>query len=149
MAVVSFDYPTWETQYPMFSATVDADAAAFAFSLAELVCDNTDTSIVTKEDQRQKLLYMATAHICQIYYGSSLQPVSPLVGRVSGATEGSVTIQTDYGQQSASAAWWNQTKWGALFWAATNMFRRGFCVPDPGRYLGTGPAYLPGQLWRR
>lgn len=149
MAAVSFIYATWKAQYPMFDATVNETAATFAFSLAELVCDNSDASVITDPTQRTALLYMATAHVCQIYYGSTLSPASSLVGRVSDATEGSVSVSTDYGNQSASSAWWNQTKWGAMFWAATNRFRRGFYVPEPGRYLGTGAPFLPGQLWRR
>jgi hypothetical protein len=45
------------------------------------------------------------------------------VGRVSSASEGSVSASMDMGQQSKNAAFWLQTQYGATFWQATAKYR--------------------------
>jgi hypothetical protein len=49
-----------------------------------------------------------------------------MVGRINSATEGSVSITSDYGSAGSggpSEAWYTQTPYGALYWAATAQYR--------------------------
>ena len=58
------------------------------------------------------------------------------VGRVDTATEGSVSVGFAYELPagSAMAAWFNQTKYGALYWMMTAQFRsmKYFVAGDSG-----------------
>ncbi|MCP1217085.1 DUF4054 domain-containing protein [Acetobacter orientalis] len=55
------------------------------------------------------------------------QPV--LVGRITTARMGSLSVQADVGPVAGSQAWWLQTPYGAAFWAATTSLRTALYVP--------------------
>ncbi|WP_281641381.1 DUF4054 domain-containing protein [Acetobacter orientalis] len=55
------------------------------------------------------------------------QPV--LVGRITTARMGSLSVQADAGPVAGSQAWWLQTPYGAAFWAATTSLRIALYVP--------------------
>ncbi|MFT8852533.1 DUF4054 domain-containing protein [Acetobacter orientalis] len=55
------------------------------------------------------------------------QPV--LVGRITTARMGSLSVQADAGPVAGSQAWWLQTPYGAVFWAATTSLRTALYVP--------------------
>jgi hypothetical protein len=74
---------------------------------------------------------LVVAHLAAMRFGVNGQPPSPLVGRISSASEGSVSVSADMAGASASAAWWNQTTYGATAWQATNKYRRATYVPGP------------------
>lgn len=117
--------------------------------MATLYCDNTCNSPVSDNSPggtRETLLYMLTSHITQllaavIVNGQSQAP-SPLVGRINNASEGTVSVSTDM-PQTPNAAWFNQTKYGAMFWQASAPYRTFRYAPKIPRYLGTGPAAGP------
>lgn len=81
------------------------------------------------------LLNMATAHIAALNSPLNGQASSPLVGRITNASEGSVSVQTQFDVPPGSAQWWAQTKYGAAFYAATAQFRVMQYFP--------GPEYIP------
>lgn len=147
MAVVTFDYATWAARYPELQASVSAPLAQAYFNEATLYLDNTNFSIVCDGPRRAALLNMVTAHIAALNAPINGQASSPLVGRITNATEGSVSVATDYGQQSASAAFWVQTKYGAAFWQATAIYRTFRYIAAPS-YRGVGCGY-GGNPWRR
>lgn len=120
--VVVFNYATWSARYPEFSSVQQAKAQQY-FNEAQLYCDNTACSIVTDLCERAILLNQLTAHIAALNAPVNGQPSSPLVGRISGATEGSVSVQAQMDVASGSAQWFNQTKYGAAFWQATAQYR--------------------------
>lgn len=122
MGVVAFDYTAWSARYPEFALTVDAGKAAECFADACIFLDNTDGSAVQDLTVRARLLNMLTAHLAQLSFGSSVQPLSPMVGRVASATQGSVSVQVAYAEPG-SAAWYQQTQYGATYWQATAPFR--------------------------
>lgn len=144
MAVVSFVYADWLGVYPAFTTTVSEPLATSYFGLACLSLDNTDCSPVQDIAARTSLLYMATAHIAQLFSGSAGNPANGLVGRVSSATEGSVSVSTEFANKSASAAWWLQTPWGAMWWQLTAPYRTARYIPGPRPYLGVRPGYGRG-----
>jgi hypothetical protein len=125
--VVTFDYDAWEARYPEF-ATVNQTLATAYFNEATIYLDNTAMSIVQDLTQRAVLLNMLTAHIAAMNSGVGGQAASPLVGRVSQATEGSVSVSAEYDGGTGSA-WYLQTKYGAAYWQATAYLRTFNYVP--------------------
>ncbi len=140
--IVTFNFAQWIARYPEFS-TLNPSLAQAYFNEAGLYCDNTDASPVpadpTTSFPRVNYLWMLTAHIAALNQTGS----SPLVGRISSASEGSVSVQTENNYPPGTPQWYQQTKYGAAFWAATGRFRSMFykqqCTvypPVPGNPLG-------------
>lgn len=135
MAVVTFNVDTFREIYPEFSNVSDT-VLSFLFTEATILLNNTDSSKVTDVTVREPLLYMLMAHIAYIRFGtSSGSGGSGLVGRVSSATEGSVSVSTDLGSLSESATWYAQSPYGLTYWQLTAGWRN-------------GSAYYPGSKSR-
>lgn len=129
MATVIFDNVSFGARYPEFVA-VSPDLLGEYFTEATLYLNPTDSSIVTDEAQRKLLLNMLTGHIAALN-----DPERELVGRISTASEGSVSVTAEMGPTSGTKAWYVQTKYGAAYWAATIRFRLfryipGYSVPQ-------------------
>jgi len=121
--IVTFDYGAWSARYPELAASVNATLAGAYFAEAGLYCDNTDCSRIWDVNARALLLNMVVAHIAALNATINGQAASPLVGRISNATEGSVSVQTQMDYPPGSAQWFVQTRYGAAFWAATAQYR--------------------------
>lgn len=145
MAIAVFDYTAWITRYPEFGAVGEQRAALF-FAEAGLYLDNTDASPVGDVTVRLLLLNMLTAHIA-VGAGALSPGGTPdgMVGRVSSATEGGVTVSFDTGLEAGTAAWFQQTSYGFAFWQATKGLRSAMYVPAPPRI--TDP--WRSTRWRR
>lgn len=156
MAAVAFNYTAWAQRYPEFVAKatpaqlVTEPLATLYFQEACQYCDNTDSSPVPNDPpvyQRATFLNMLTAHIAFLNRAGS----SDLVGRISDATEGSVSVSTDVGDLPGSAAWFAQSKYGFAFWQASAIYRKMLYVPPPPLETtvpGFGP-YGPFNFWGR
>lgn len=147
MAVAVFDFTAWITRYPEF-ASVDPATAQEYFDDACMLLDNTDCSRVQDVVRRLRLLNMLTAHIAKLSLPEA-QGGQGIVGRISGATEGSVSVQTDMGTvTSALQVYFQQTQYGAQYWASTAGYRLGgHWRPGPRPALGV-PGF-PGNGWLR
>jgi len=99
------------------------------FTEAGMYLDNTPTSPVSDIPTRTMLLYMLTSHIAALNAPLNGQASSPLVGRISNATEGSVSVRTEMESMPGSSQWYNQTKYGAAFWQATLQYRQARYIP--------------------
>jgi len=132
MAIVTFDVAAFKVRYPEFSAVADAKLAA-CFTEATLYLSNSDNSPVTDIIRRALFLNMLTAHIA--YIGGSLNADSMPnpVGRVSNASEGSVSVGLDYATPG-TAAWFTMSQYGAAFWQATSSLRGFRYIAQPTRY---------------
>lgn len=121
MAVVVFDPAAFKQAYPQFASVSDAVLTNY-FNLATLYLSNTDCSIVQDIPKRTTLLWLLTAHIA--YLSSALNPdgAPGLVGRISSATEGSVSVSAEM-PSNPNSAWFMQTAWGAMFWQSTLSLR--------------------------
>lgn len=124
MAIVVFNPTAFKVRYPEFAAVLDAYLQS-CFDEAGLYLSNTDCSPVQAIPQRTQLLWMLTAHIA--YLGGALNPTGTAggpvpVGRVSSATEGSVSATLEYGVPGTNA-WFVQSQWGAAFFQATLSLR--------------------------
>lgn len=143
MAVAVFDYGVWSARYPTLAANVSPSLAASYFDEAGLTLDNTDCSPVQDAGRRLVLLNMLVAHIAALNGASEAngQPTG-LVGRVTKATEGTVSVEVDAGVANGSAAWFAQTPYGYQFWNATRGLRSFMYVP------ARRPTFEPyGRAW--
>jgi hypothetical protein len=141
--VVTFDPAAFIVRFPEFT-TVSADALTAYFNEGTLVLDNTDASTVQQIEQRTPLLWLLTAHLAALYSGVNGQAPAQLVGRINNASEGSVSVATDYGTQPATAAFYLQTKYGAQYWQMTASIRALQYVPG---FPQAHPYPLPGFRW--
>lgn len=132
--IVVFNYATWSATYPNFADVPPTQVDGF-FLVAETILDNTACSPVVNLTIRANLLNLLVAHIAQLFGPSA----SPLVGRISNASEGSVSVGTDMGTQPPGAAWYMQTQYGALYWTATAPYRTARYRPGPQPYPGVAP----------
>jgi len=123
MTVATFDSAAFKLRYPQFVA-VNNDLLAAYFDEAGLYLSNTACSPVQNIQRRTLLLWMLTAHIAYLNGALSPDGSTPPVGRVSSATEGSVSASFDYvAPTPGSGPWFNTTQWGAAFWQATSSLR--------------------------
>lgn len=140
---VVFNYTAWVARYPEFSAVGQPLAQAY-FDEATLYFANCGWT--ASLPQAPTLLNMLTAHLAWLYAPRDLngnpsatgQAASPLVGRISTASEGSVSVSTELNASgSPSESFFTQTKYGFSFWQATAQFRTMRYSPRPTR-VATG-----------
>jgi hypothetical protein len=125
--VVEFDVEEWRELYPGFALVADG-LLERDFVFAEVLLKNTCCSRVVAANKRQTLLYLLVAHIASLF---DLKPTPAPVGRLSEATEGSVSVGFDFGTITPNEAWYAQTQFGAMYWAMTAGFRTFVYVPAP------------------
>jgi hypothetical protein len=133
MTIATFDPAAFKARYPQF-VNVPDQTLTYCFQDAGLYLNNTDCSPVQDVIKRTSLLWMLTAHIAQLTGLLSSDGQSQAVGRVSSATEGSVSVSLDMGATTGTEAWFLQTQWGAAFWQATSYLRSMRYIPEPTRY---------------
>lgn len=131
---VQFDYKGWVALFPEF-AHVQQPQATMYFNLATTFHKNDGTGPVDDAGQQSSLLNLATAHFAQLLAPKSDgEPASEIVGRITDATQGSVSVSAEMsGDVKAQEAFWNQTKYGVMYWAGTLPFRLFRYRPHPKR----------------
>ena len=132
MAAVVFDPTAFKARYPEFAAVPDATLTA-CFMEAGLYLSNADNSPVQNLTRRATLLNMLTAHVAYLGGLLSADGMPRPVGRVSQASEGSVSAAFE-GPPPGSAQWFQQSQYGAAFWQATSGLRGMRYIPCPTRY---------------
>lgn len=143
-AVAVFTSSEFKSSYPMF-ATLGDPQLEEAFSLSTIYLRNDGTSPVRTVGLQTSLLYMLTAHLCQIMYGVNGKAAGGMVGRINSASQGSVSIGADW-PTTANSAWFLQTPFGANFWQATAAYRMARYIPGPTRFgNGLGGSGIPGR----
>jgi hypothetical protein len=147
--VVVFDPVRWAARYPEFAPVAAATAQEYFYD-ATIYLDNTPCSPVCDASvggERERLLYMMTAHLA--YISGPLPGVDgsigggQAVGRPGSKAVGPVSVSyTGLDALPGSAAWFAQTKYGLAFWQATAVHRT-FRYRTP--FLD--PKAYPGRLW--
>lgn len=117
--VVVFDPAEFRALYPSITAT-DLQLEMY-FAMAETFLDNTPCSVVKNEESRKRMLYLLVAHIATLT--GMAEKGNPVVGRISSATEGTVSVSLDYGTMGNNERWYLQTPWGAMYWQLTKKYR--------------------------
>ena len=125
--IVTFNYATWVQLFPQF-AYLNITQAQLYWSLATQVHRNDGGGPITDPETQTNLLNLATAHIVQLFApnptntGFNRDP--NVVGRITNASEGSVSVATEMTlPPNANASWWNQTQPGSLYWLVSAPFR--------------------------
>lgn len=117
--VVVFVPAEFRLLYPSITAT--DEQLEMYFAMAETFLDNTECSIVKDLDARKTMLYLLVAHIALL--NKMAEKGNPVVGRISNATEGTVSVGLDYGTMGNNERWYLQTPWGAMYWQLTKKYR--------------------------
>jgi hypothetical protein len=129
---VIFDPARFKERYPAFAGVSDSLLQSY-FDEAGLYLANDCCSVVKSMTKREQLLWMLTAHLAQINGATNGGIPTGMVGRTSSATEGSVSISSEY-NAPWTAAWFAQTPYGASFWQATAYLRSFRYRPRCTRY---------------
>jgi hypothetical protein len=145
MAVAVFDYGVWALRYPELAASVSAPLAQSYFGEAGLYLDNTDCSAVQDVAARLALLNMIVAHIARLNAPIGGVAPSGLVGPISQATEGSVSVTVKQPDARGLAWWFMQTTYGAAVWAALTPYRNAHYIASPQPMFG--PFGWDPQSW--
>lgn len=145
-AIAVFDYGLWATRYPELAA-VSEPLARLYFAETGVYHSNDGAGPVADADQQLTLMNMLTAHIAWLNRTDAAgQPVSPLVGRINSASEGSVSVGTELNVPPGTAQWFALSSYGFSYWNATAGYRTARYRPGPQRYFG--PLYAGAGSWR-
>jgi hypothetical protein len=137
IGIVTFNYQVWAARYPMLATSVTQPAAQSFFDEATLYLDNSPGSLVRDVGKRAVLLGMLTAHIATLNAPINGQEPSGLVGRITNASQGSVSVAVQNDYPPGTVQWYQQTAFGAAFYAATATYRTARYLPAP-RGFGVG-----------
>ncbi len=149
--IADFDYTAFAVRFPEFSEMPMPRIRAF-WTEANIYIKNDGTSIIEDVPQRGVILNLMAAHIAALNAAvvpGQIASAGGLVGRISGATEGSVsvTLEPMGSGTSAMAAWLNQTRYGAQLWAMLQRFLTARFYTGRQPYLGIGPRSVLGTGW--
>lgn len=123
MAIVVLDIPKFRAMFPEFSNVTD-ETLPFLFDQATDYLNNSDFSLVDDVIKRERLLYLLMAHLAYVRYGDANgNGGTGMVGRISSASEGSVSVSSDAGQVEFRYMWYTQSQYGMEFWQATKVYR--------------------------
>jgi Protein of unknown function (DUF4054) len=159
---VTFVFSAWVARYPEFTPIGQTLAQSY-FDEADSYCANDTTNpafCVTVYAGAAplpllaRLLYMLTAHIAWLNAprdangnpAAAGQPASPIVGRISSASEGSVSVQTENNYEAGTPQWYQQTRYGAAYWAATAQFRTFRYAAQPTRVASAIFPFVPSVV---
>lgn len=117
--IVVFDLPKFRSLYPTLKAT--DDQLNWYFVEATMLLNNTEKSCVKSLVEREVLLFLLVAHFAALQ--QRVEGNNEVVGRVSSASQGSVSVSLDNGQTTLSDKWYQQTPYGSKYWALTAKYR--------------------------
>lgn len=143
---VAFSYAQWVQSFPSLAPYINNAQAQASFNLATLYQANDGSGPINDPDIALQLLNLLTAHIATLTYPTTgpvtnPDPVSPVVGRIDSATEGSVSFHATNDYPPGSPQFFQQTQWGSMWWEATAQFRTMRYVapcPRPSPYMPYG-----------
>lgn len=119
--VVEFDVAEFREEYPFFSKLTDTQLNSL-FRKACLRLRNDAKSCVKDIYVRNEFLYLIVAHLATLF--QKALDGNSLVGRISSASEGSVSVSSEYSvSQGGGEKWWSQTPWGADYWTSSAPYR--------------------------
>lgn len=117
--VVEFNVNKFRSLYPNLKAT--DDQLNWYFVEATMLLNNTSKSCVKSLAEREVLLFLLVAHFAVLQ--QRVEGDNEAVGRISSASQGSVSVTLDNGQTTLSDKWYQQTPYGSKYWALTAKYR--------------------------
>lgn len=117
--IVSFDPTKFRETFPdAFPVAEYSDAyLQSCFNRACVQISNTEDSRIPL-DQREPVLYLATAHIAILGKRDA-----SLTGQITSAGQGSENVSVAAPQAAPNQAWWFLTSYGQECWMATKPYR--------------------------
>ncbi len=154
--LVQFDNTEFIAAFPDFT-NLTGDQNQNAFNQAQLLLENSPYSLVQDANIRQQFLYLITAHLAFLFYGTApaAGPATPApavnsVGRTTEMRNGTVDLKKSLGSVNASFSqdFFSQTKYGAMFWQMSTPFRQARAVisKSGSRLAGLIPPFAPGYI---
>lgn len=135
MASVTFNYQAWAARFPELADAVAEPLAQVYFNETSLYVTNDTAGVIKDPVALLSILNLLTAHLAAMNTPMNGQPASPLVGRISSATQGSVTVQATLDLPPGSPQWFAQTRYGAAVWQALSPYRTMRFVPGRARNM--------------
>jgi len=146
---VVFSFSTFTGLFPEFSGLTQGQATAYFTRATGSMIANSCSNPANNDGNLSYLIYLVTAHVAWLNCpkdtngqptGPSGTPSTDQVGRVSNATQGSVSVTLDWpgSDPTAQEKYFAQTKYGAEYWAATAQYRTARYLARPTRVAGTG-----------
>lgn len=134
---VAFSYDNFAQTFPEFTA-VQPDQVQFYWNMAFGWFDNTGWP--GNLPIAQIAMNLLTAHLLWLFSmrdangnpsSAGTAMPSALVGRINSASEGSVSIGSEFNGMAGgpNEKWFNQTRYGAAFWALTAPWRTAVYIP--------------------
>lgn len=150
---VTFDPTAFVAEFPEFTNVQAQLPGYFARATAFFQNDTCNPAFCVGVPFMAAMLNLVTAHVASLnsYRDAAgnyvvattpgAQPPPGIVGRINTASEGSVSVGSEYNSSgSPSEAYFIQTRYGAEFWQATAQFRTAQYVANPTVVPGTiGP----------
>lgn len=129
---VVFNYGAWAARYPNLTAGTTPDAVADQFLIAGLsYFNNSAGSPEPDPAKRQIILFLITAHLVMLTQKTGGADRTQMVGRVSSASQGSVSVSMDAAGAPSAAWWWSQTQYGAMAYSILRKYALTLYVPGP------------------
>lgn len=132
---VTFSFATWTALFPEFTPVgATLGQAYFTIATATIIANST-TNPANGDGNLSFLVYLATSHVAWLRSpkdanGNPAATGAPqpaqLVGRISSASEGSVSTSLDFpigADAAAQEKYLAQTQYGVLLWAALAPYR--------------------------
>jgi hypothetical protein len=141
VAIVEPDYTLWSLRFPELVSGVPEPLYKAYFAESSLYVTNTQATSQIPYDpacgayDRQMIINLVVAHIAALNAPIGGKPSSSLVGRISDASEGSVSVSATLDDVPGSAAWFTQTKYGLSAWQAMAPYRTARYRASPGRFF--------------
>jgi hypothetical protein len=151
--IVQPNYSTFTTRYPEFAVggaqPVSSDLYQAYWNEATLYQANNGAGPICDATNALMLMNMLVAHIAALNAPNANGTAAPnTVGRVSNATEGSVTVGLENQYPPGTPQWYQQTKYGAAWWSATAQYRTMRYRPGPVMGVPAGQFGF-GRGWSR
>jgi hypothetical protein len=147
-----FSFTDFSARYPTIATAVGQTLLTAYFPEACMYCDNTACSVIPYDPtctppvlNRELILNALVAHIAildAITSGTPIPgfPLSPLVGRINAATQGSVSVNAEL-NVPGSAAYFAQTGPGLSAWQMMAGYRTARYFASLGRYAFAGAPF--------
>lgn len=119
---VVFDPNAFKIAFPTFVNLTNQTLTNVILPIAEIYCRNDGGGPVSSAATQTSLLNLMVAHVAQLLYGPDGMTPTALVGRISSASQGSVSVSTEF-PVTQTTAWFMQTQFGAAFYQATAAYR--------------------------
>ena len=135
--VVAFSYSAWLAAWPEFTpysigppvvpsgpVPVTSGQASSYFAMATAIHANDGSGPVNNAGLQLTMLNALTAHFAKLLATPlNATQASDLVGRISDASEGSVSVRAQNDYPPGTAQWFQQTKYGSAYWQMAAQFR--------------------------